>query len=61
MIERRALLTMVLLSPLVVPARAADVTGNWRVTISTSEHHNRQGVVKANRRYGDRLGWAQRR
>jgi hypothetical protein len=36
MIERRALLTMVLLPPLVVPARAADVTGNWRVTISTS-------------------------
>jgi hypothetical protein len=38
MIERRALLTMVLLSPLaIVPARAADVTGNWRVTISTSD------------------------
>jgi hypothetical protein len=37
MIERLALLTMVLLSPLVVPARAADVTGNWRVTISTSD------------------------
>jgi len=37
MIEWRALLTIVLLSPLVVPARAADVTGNWRVTISTSD------------------------
>jgi hypothetical protein len=36
MIERRTLLTMVLLSPwVVVPARAADVTGSWRVTIST--------------------------
>ena len=37
MIERLALLTLVLLSPPVVPARAADVTGNWRVTISTSD------------------------
>ena len=37
MIERRALLTLLLLSPLVVPARAADVAGNWRVTISTSD------------------------
>ena len=37
MIKRRALLTMVLLSPLAVPARAAEVTGNWRVTIFTSD------------------------
>ena len=37
MFERRALLMMVLLSPLVVPARASDVTGNWRVTISRSD------------------------
>jgi hypothetical protein len=28
---------MVLLSPLAVPARAAEVTGNWRVTIFTSD------------------------
>ena len=37
MFERRALLMMVLLSRLVVPARASDVTGNWRVTISRSD------------------------
>ena len=37
MIERRALLAMGLLAPLVVPAQAADVTGDWRVTISTSD------------------------
>jgi len=28
---------MLLLVPLVAPARAADVTGNWRVTISKSD------------------------
>jgi len=28
---------MLLLVPLVAPARAADVTGSWRVTISTSD------------------------
>ena len=37
MIERRGLLSTLLLVALVVPARAADVTGNWRVTISTSD------------------------
>ncbi|SRR6266700_942868 len=37
MIERLGLLSMLLLSFLVAPARAADVTGNWQVTISTSE------------------------
>ena len=34
MIERLGLLSMLLLAPLVAPARAADVTGTWRVTIS---------------------------
>jgi hypothetical protein len=59
MLERRALLTMVLLSPLVVAAQAADVTGNWRVTISTSDGTvTREGVVKADGRHGDRLGGA---
>lgn len=37
MIERLGLLSMLLLSFLVAPARAADVTGNWQVTVSTSE------------------------
>jgi hypothetical protein len=37
MIERLGLLSMLLLAPLVAPARAADVTGTWRVTISTSD------------------------
>ena len=36
MIERLGLLCMLLLVPLVGPSRAADVTGSWRVTISTS-------------------------
>ena len=35
MIERLGLLSMLLLAPLVAPARAVDVTGTWRVTIST--------------------------
>ena len=37
MIERLGLFSMLLLAMLVVPARAADVTGNWQVTISTSD------------------------
>jgi hypothetical protein len=37
MIERLGLLSMLLLAMLVAPARAADVTGNWQVTISTSD------------------------
>src|SRR2546426_5638172 len=37
MLERIGLLSLLVLAPLVVPARAADVTGNWRVTISTSD------------------------
>ena len=37
MMERLGLLSMLFMAPLVVPARAADVTGTWRVTISTSE------------------------
>lgn len=37
MIERLGLLSVLLLAPLTVPARAADVTGTWRVTISTSD------------------------
>ena len=36
MIERVLLLSM-LLAPLVVPVQAADVTGTWRVKISTSD------------------------
>ena len=36
MIERLGL-SLLLLAPLAAPARAADVTGNWRVTISTSD------------------------
>jgi hypothetical protein len=37
MMERLGLLSMLLLAPLAAPARAADVTGTWRVTISTSD------------------------
>ncbi|OLC95039.1 MAG: hypothetical protein DMG35_02835 [Acidobacteria bacterium] len=37
MIERLGLLSMLLLAPLVAPARAADVTGTWRVTISRAD------------------------
>ena len=37
MIERLGLLSILLLAPLVAPARAVDVTGTWRVTISTSD------------------------
>jgi hypothetical protein len=37
MIERLGLLSILLLAPLVAPAQAADVTGAWRVTISTSD------------------------
>lgn len=37
MIGRLGLWGMLLLVSLVVPARAADVTGSWRVTISTSD------------------------
>ena len=37
MIERLGLSSMLLLASLVAPARAADVTGSWRVTISTSD------------------------
>jgi hypothetical protein len=36
-IERLGLLSMLLLVSLVAPARAADVTGAWRVTISTPD------------------------
>ena len=35
--ERLGLLSLLLLAASVLPARAADVTGAWRVTISTSE------------------------
>lgn len=37
MIERLGLLSVLLLASSVAPARAADVTGTWRVTISTSD------------------------
>ena len=37
MIGRLGLLGMLLLIALFAPARAADVTGTWRVTISTSD------------------------
>jgi hypothetical protein len=37
MIERPGLLIMLLLAPLVTPARAVDIPGTWRVTISTSD------------------------
>jgi hypothetical protein len=37
MIERLGFLSMLLLASLVAPARAADITGNWRVRISTSD------------------------
>ena len=36
MIERMGCLTLLLLASLIAPARAADVTGDYRVTISTS-------------------------
>jgi hypothetical protein len=36
MIERLVFLSMLLLASFVAPAWAADVTGNWRVRISTS-------------------------
>ena len=38
MIERLGLLSLLLLAPSVAPARAADVTGAWTVTISTPDH-----------------------
>ena len=37
MLERLGLLGVLLLALLVAPARAADVTGAWSVTISTSD------------------------
>ena len=37
MIERFGLLSMLLLAPSVAPLRAADVTGAWGVTISTTD------------------------
>jgi hypothetical protein len=37
MIERLGWLSMLLLAPMAAPARAADVTGTWRVTISTPD------------------------
>ena len=37
MLERLGLLGVLLLAPLVAPARAADVTGDWNVTISTTD------------------------
>src|SRR5216684_2488352 len=37
MIERLGFLGMVLFALSVVPVRAADVTGNWRVTMSTPD------------------------
>ncbi len=37
MIERLGLLIMLFLAPLVAPVQATDVTGNWRVTISTPD------------------------
>jgi hypothetical protein len=37
MIQRLGLLSMLLLASLVAPAQAVDVTGNWRVTISSSD------------------------
>ena len=37
MIKRLGLLSMLLLASLVAEARAVDVTGAWRVTISTSD------------------------
>jgi hypothetical protein len=37
MLERLGLLGVLLLAPLVAPARAADVTGAWSVTISTTD------------------------
>jgi len=37
MIERLGLMSMLLLAPLVTQARAADVSGAWRVTISKSD------------------------
>jgi hypothetical protein len=37
MLERLGLLGLLLLASLVAPARAADVTGRWVVTISTSD------------------------
>lgn len=56
MLERLGLLSMLLLASLFAPARAADVTGTWRVTISTSD-----GTIigKASlKRTGDRVtGW----
>jgi hypothetical protein len=37
MIERLGLLSVLLVAFTVAPARAADITGNWQVTISTSD------------------------
>jgi hypothetical protein len=56
MIGRWALLTMVLLSPLVVPVRAADVTGKWQVTISTS-HGTITGKASLKQTGGTVTGW----
>ncbi len=35
--RRRVLLSLLLLAPLAAPTLAADVTGTWRVTISTAD------------------------
>jgi len=37
MMQRLGLLITLLLAPSVIPARAADATGNWRVSITTSD------------------------
>jgi hypothetical protein len=37
MMDRLGLLSMLMLAPVAVAASATDVTGNWRVTISTSD------------------------
>src|ERR1700693_910262 len=56
MMVRGGLLSMLLLAQMVAPARAADVTGNWVVTISKSD-----GVITgkaALRQTGDSVtGW----
>ena len=56
MMERLGLLSMLLVATLLTAAEVADVTGNWRVTITTSD---REITGKASlKQTGDKVtGW----
>ena len=56
----RLLLVLTLCAWSAVPSRLADVTGRWRVTISTGDGSDRgRGVARAERGEGDGLDWAE--